>query len=201
MTSGVTGVKKTSALMKAVLSDLPLDNVNVGYLVKQLGQRSFGGIIIILALLGLIPGVSILAGFAIVALGLQLLLGLTLPRLPSILTNRNLDSTLVRSVGYKVVTQVEKLERQARPRWLTLSRHHLTMRLIGLVTVGLGMVVLLPLPFTQLLPAVALLLISIGQLERDGMAISIGLILSTVALAIGAFFSSYAIDGLLRFLT
>jgi len=45
--------------------------------------------------------------------------------------------------------------------------------------------VMMPLPFSNLLPAVALFILSIGQLERDGLMITAGLAAAVIALAMG----------------
>ena len=64
----------------------------------------------------------------------------------------------------------------------------------GVLTIGLALVVMLPLPFSNLPPALALVSISLGLLERDGVMIGIGLTLAVVAVAIGGLMAFFAVE-------
>ena len=63
----------TSARLGRILAQLPGPDVSIGHIVAQLRRRSFGGILIILAALGLLPGISLFAGLLAIVIGLQLL--------------------------------------------------------------------------------------------------------------------------------
>ena len=72
--------------------------------------------------------------------------------------------------------------------------------IIGVVIVALALVVMLPLPFSNLPPALALTSLALGLLERDGVMIGIGLILAFAALAIGGVMALIALEALTLFL-
>ena len=57
-------------------------------------------------------------------------------------------------------------------------------RLLGLVCLVLSLVLVLPIPFGNMLPAFALCVIALGLLERDGIWVLAGLTAASVALAI-----------------
>ena len=69
--------------------------------------------------------------------------------------------------------------------------------LLGFVVVALALVIMLPLPFSNLPPAIALTCLSLGILERDGLLIGIGLVCAIIALGIGMVLASVAIKSLL----
>jgi hypothetical protein len=59
-------------------------------------------------------------------------------------------------------------------------------RLLGAVFVVLASVVSLPIPLGNQPPAIGIALISLGLVERDGVFITFGLIVSVIAVAIAA---------------
>ncbi len=189
----------TSQLLRRVLADLPEDTVRVGHIVRQLRRRSFGGLLLTLAILGLLPAISVLAGLVIVVPGLQMMAGLRAPLLPRMIRQREIDTDHVRALGSRVVPWIERLERFVRPRWLVLTSPPI-YALVGLCAIGLGFVMMLPLPFSNLPPAVALVCLSLGLMERDGLMVAVGLLIASAALVIGVSVTYVAVESLLLFL-
>ena len=64
------------------------------------------------------------------------------------------------------------VEKVSRPRWSELARRE---RLAGAACLYLAVVLLLPLPFVNLVPAVCLALIALGVVQRDGIATALGI--------------------------
>jgi hypothetical protein len=54
----------------------------------------------------------------------------------------------------------------------------------------------MPLPFSNMPPSIALILISLGILERDGVLTSIGIFISSIALFIGYFILLFVINSI-----
>ena len=190
--------EKTSALLRRILTELPAEKVRIGHIVRQLRRRSFGGILILLAALGLLPAISFLAGLAIIVPGVQMMAGFRAPLLPRVVRQREIGTDHVRALGNRVIPWIEKLERVVRPRWLFLTLPPMPS-LIGFLVVGLALVVMLPLPFSNLPPAVALLCLSLGLLERDGLMILIGLSVGVIALIVGVLVTYVVVEGFFPF--
>jgi hypothetical protein len=77
-------------------------------------------------------------------------------------------------------------ERVSRPRWRDLAGQE---RLAGVACLYLALVLVLPIPFVNLIPAVCLALIAFGVAQRDGLYVAIGLAATaglTVALVLFA---------------
>ena len=191
--------ERTSVLLRRILAELPENEVRIGYVVLQLRRRSFGGILIMLAALGLLPGISFFAGLAMIVPGLQLLAGFRAPLLPRFVRQRQIDVNHLRAMGEKAAQLIERIERFVKPRWVILTFPPVPP-LIGILVTGLALVVMLPLPFSNLPPAVALLCLSLGLLERDGLMILIGIVAAAIALAIGVLITYLAIEGFVLFL-
>ncbi|MBF0290062.1 MAG: exopolysaccharide biosynthesis protein [SAR324 cluster bacterium] len=188
--------EKTSELVTRVFEELSSDEVLVEYLIPQFRHRSFGGLLIILAVIALIPGISMLAGLAILIPGTQMILGVRVPILPRFIRQRTIRRNLLRQIGVRIIPWLERIEQHVKPRWFMLT-HSPMPRLIGMLAVSLAIVVILPFPFINFPPAIALIFLSLGLLERDGMLISIGIICGFIALTIGVMTVTFALKSLL----
>lgn len=185
--------EKTSVLLRRILAESPDGNVRIGHLVKQLRRRSFGGILLLLSTLGLLPAISFFAGLAMIMPGLQMLAGFRAPRLPRAIREREIPTRRIVALGNRIIPYIEKLERFVRPRWLFLTVPPVPS-LIGLLVIGLAFVLMLPLPFSNLPPAMALYCLSIGLMERDGALILIGMLIAVIALTIGFWILGIAVQ-------
>lgn len=188
--------ERTSILLKHLLANLPDEDVSIGFIVLQMRRRSFGGIFIILAALGLLPGISFFAGLAMLVPAFQMAVGFRAPLLPRFIRRRRIGVAAIRSLGTRAIPWIEKVERHIKPRWIPLTLPPMPM-IIGILTFGLALIVMLPLPFSNLPPALALICFSLGLLERDGMMILFGLILATTAAVVGGVAAMIAVEALL----
>lgn len=194
-----THYETTSVLLRKILNNLRGHAVNVDYIVAQLDRRSFGGLFIILGAVALLPGLSVFAGLAMIIPGIQMLVGYSVPKLPKIIGQRQLNVIQLKSLGEKTAKAIEWVEQFVKPRWMLMSSK--TMHsFIGILVACLSFAVMLPLPFSNLPAALALLFLSVGLLERDGIMISFGIILAILALIISSTIAYYAIDSLLLYL-
>ena len=190
---------KTSAILTVVCENLTDETTTINAVLGELGPRSFGGILILIAGLGLLPGISVLTGVVILALGMQILVGFRSPLLPSFLAAKRLKVETVQTVLRKCITYVAFIEKWVKPRWLFLNLP-LVNRLVGLIIISLGIVMMLPFPFSNSPPAIAIMILSIGQLERDGVMIVIGSVVAAISLALGVIFTGVAVHSLSQFI-
>ncbi|MBO6781700.1 MAG: exopolysaccharide biosynthesis protein [Alphaproteobacteria bacterium] len=191
---------RTSELLRRLLTEIEDDTVTVGYLSAQLRRRSFGGILIALALVALLPGVSLFAGLAMLIPAFQMALGLRAPALPGFVARRKIPVSALRAHADRAIPWIEKLEVYVRPRWIMLSRPPVPM-LIGLLSFVLALVIMLPLPLGNVPPAIAVLVLALGLVEKDGLLILVGLVLTAVAFALGAVMAAVLIEGVSALLT
>ena len=132
-----------------------------------------------------IPGVSTVFGAAILLIGACRLFGRTL-WLPRRVERRAVSTERLRvafSTGLVWVQRLERVSRPGRLRWLTGGG------LIGVLTNGglvLGAVLLMMpfglIPLSNTLPAIALLLLAIGILQRDGGCLLLGHLMNVVTM-------------------
>ena len=77
--------------------------------------------------------------------------------------------------GLSVLKMVRAIERLTRPR-LPLLTGDVADTFTGLVCVVLAMIMALPIPFGDALPGIALVLFALGMMQRDGVAILLGIV-------------------------
>ncbi len=151
-----------------------------------------------------IPGVSTVFGLV----GILISLGVTFNRVPW-LPDRLLDRPLLTE---KLIPAIEKgadsfrrVDRISHPRLQRLTTGAVVNRLNGLGLLAANGLLIIPLsliPFSNTLPAVAVLLMAAGMLQRDGLLILLGylFLLGTViyfaALALGAVAAGQGLMGI-----
>jgi hypothetical protein len=162
--------------------------VTVEEVVGVLQERAYTLIILLFALPFCapvtLPGLSTPLGLIIAIVAGRFVLGLP-PWLPQRLRRTVLPPRFFRRVLVGASRVIGLLERVLRPRLLALTA---TPRLVRLhaVMVCLAACALLipaPLPFSNTLPALGIVLIAAGVMERDGLAILGGYFFTTVGIA------------------
>ncbi|BFT30349.1 hypothetical protein D210916BOD24_15250 [Alteromonas sp. D210916BOD_24] len=175
---------KTSVLLNTLAANLNDDKVKVGFLLYKLRRRSFGGILFFLAIVSLIPGISFFAGLAMILIGGQMLLGLRFPSLPRVLNQTSISVEVLKKVLQESAKKIEAIEQLTRPRFLVFN-NDVFIRIVGCCIMVLAGLIIIPLPFTNLLPALTIILFSVAIAEKDGLLIVAGLFSSIASFWLG----------------
>lgn len=177
---------QTSKLLCDLLDQHEGDEIRLRDLLHHMGDRAFGSMLLICALPEALPlpvaGASAILGIPLMLVSAQLAIGLRRPWLPSWVANRSFKRTHFERLVRQTLRYLEKLEHLLKPRWQFLTKP-LVERAIGLILLVLAIVITLPIPFGNILPAIAIVVISLGMIEKDGLAIAIGGISGGVILA------------------
>ena len=172
----------TSVLIEGLLRGADAERVTLGWLVAGLGDRSFGLVMLLLALLGAMPGASVVVAPLLAILAVQMMLGHPSPAFPRRIAERSVGTQgLARMLGRAVPT-LRAIEGFIRPRWPT--PFEATKRGVGLVVLLLGVLLLAPIPLSNIPPALAIALLAIAYLEEDGILLCVALAASALLLAI-----------------
>ncbi|MEP3665808.1 MAG: exopolysaccharide biosynthesis protein [Roseibium sp.] len=161
------------------------DVINLSALFSIIGEQAAAALLLIFSLITLvpnIPGATSFLGIPVVGIcAMMLIWGQVW--LPGSL--RRLSISRERLTGFltRAIPLVEKVEKLARPRaaWIFVGRRE---RAIWAWALILAVSVLIPLPFTAMLPSLCLCLMAIGLMERDGLWVMIGSALGVAALAV-----------------
>lgn len=172
-------LKNFSDELHALAARFAEQEVTLQEVVDALGARASALLAVILALPFCspisIPGLSVPFGLVIAVLAARFALGLP-PWLPARLLAVKLPPKFFRAVLEGASKFIAVIERQLRPRWLWLTEGAGLRRLhMGLVCMG-ALLLLLPIggiPFTNTLPALVVVIGTLGMLERDGIAVAL----------------------------
>ncbi|PWC41443.1 exopolysaccharide biosynthesis protein [Azospirillum sp. TSO22-1] len=174
----------TSVVLNGILGEAPAEHVTLDWLIARLGHRSFGVILLLLALLGVLPGVSAMAGVLLAIVAFQMILDHPGPVFPRRIATRHVETRRLTAIIRRTVPVLRYLERFIRPRWAT--PFVATKRAVGGVVLLLGASLLIPVPLSNLPPALLVVLIAFAYLEEDGAllcaALAGTLLLSAIAL-------------------
>ena len=172
----------TSIQLSRMLDRAPGPRVSIAWLIEQLGRRSFGLTLLLMAVIACVPGASTIVGFLVAWPAVQMVLGRDTAALPRLVARREVDVGRLAAVVGLVAPRLAWLERLVRPRWP--RPFHATRRLTGFVLLLLGLSMVVPVPFSHLMPALVIMLLAVAYLEEDGVALLIALGAALVSLAI-----------------
>lgn len=179
----------TSEMLQNLLRQHSGDTIRLGELIQSLGSRAFGPTILICALPEALPlpiaGVSAIIGAPLIVFSTQLLLGFSSPRIPKWLAKRSFKRKDLEKIVDRILRYLRRIERLIRPRW-QFATTPLVERFLGLLFLILAIVIALPIPLGNMLPAIAIVLISLGLIEADGVLVVVGTIFALIVLAIMA---------------
>lgn len=175
----------TSVVLDRMLGDAPAERVTLDWLMGRLGDRSFGIVLLLLAMLGLLPGVSAVAAVLVMVPAVQMILARPRPVLPRRIAGRSFGTRRLAGLVRRVVPVLRWLERFIHPRW-TMPFAATGGRVVGGVVLLLGASLLAPVPLSNLLPALTIMLIAFAWLEEDGLLLCAALAAALVMLAVAA---------------
>jgi hypothetical protein len=166
----------------------PAEHLPLRHILQNLQQSAFGVFLFIAILPSFIPipGVGgAVSGPLVVLIGVQLLGGLSRPWVPGFIARRGPKrATMHRFLG-KIGRPLRRLDRMLRPRMAPLLRPLPARMFTGLLLILVGLLLSLPIPFTNYLFGFQLLLFALALIERDGALMLFNWV---AAVAAGMFF-------------
>lgn len=177
----------TRELLAAMSLGDPGDQLRLRDLLTGLGKRVFGMMLFVATLPAFIPVPGVggaIGGPLVVLVGVQLLLGLREPWLPRFLAERGPHRRAVQRFEHVLEPWFRRLERVSRPRLSGVLDHRAATMFTGLLLVLLGVLLALPIPFTNYVFGLLLLAFALGLLERDGALLIGAWVAGVIAIAV-----------------
>jgi len=176
---------RLSALLVELAAGPEDDRISIGDLLAALRRRALGAMIFIFAVpvaLPLPPGVSTVFGAPLLFLTAQLMFGLQ-PWLPKLITERSLTRREFSKIVSAVTPWLHRAEKLMKPRYSFVG-HRPFVYVLGFACLVLSIILFLPIPLGNMLPALAVSIMSLGLVARDGLWMIIGFVVGIVAVAI-----------------
>jgi hypothetical protein len=168
-------------------------DIRVSDMLMAMGDRGYGFAFIAFGMLAAIlpTGLCSIMSVPIILFSAQLLFGQDHPSIPARFDRRTFAADRVQNSLRKTEKWLRRLELFAKPRWPGLTGPFIT-RLAAFFCLTLALVIVVPGPFTNLPPGVAIALFGFAMAERDGLL----MLLSFLASILAFFISLSAISAL-----
>jgi hypothetical protein len=157
--------------------------LNLAELLRLHGDSSTAVVLMLMALLTVVPiaGAGTVLSLGILAIAWGWARGRDSVDLPERLGTLSLNERWTGRCLHGLAWMYEQANRWLRPRWLVWS-HGATRWGWGVWIALMGAVIFLPLPLGNVLPSLSLILLSLGWMFRDGVALLVSALTGLAAL-------------------
>jgi len=152
------------------------DRISIKDIMIAMNAGGFGLVMLFFSLpiiLPFPPPLPSIIAIPLAVFSIQMMIGLKSPKLPKIISKRTMERTVLASIIEKSSLLFRKIEKILKPRFLFLTSG-IGERIIGFFTLSFSLSVLIPLPLTNFLPGIGILITSLGLISRDGIMIVLG---------------------------
>ena len=173
----------SSRVLEEVIRQAPAEYVTIGWLTSTLHRHSFGIIMLSLGLLATTPVGSTVPALILAIMAVQLIAGRAEPVFPHFIMTRRLPTKQLLWLCDRAIHVLKYLEKAVHPRWpMTFE---MAKRAVGVIVLLLTAVLLLmPVPLSNVAPAAVISLISLAYVEEDGLLLSVALLAAIVLVGI-----------------
>ncbi len=197
-----TGSRKGPSMSRLLLAAVYLrkgaEQVEVREIVAKLGDRSFGWVLLLFAVINVLPwppGATLVTAIPLVLITAQIALGRDAVYVPDFIARRTVSRATFSRAVLRMRPLFRLLEATTRRRhvWLFKPRNE---RLVGIALLVIAVVQFIPIPFSGWFPGFSILIASVGIIERDGRVLLVGLGLGVFAILLTAAVIALAVSGL-----
>ena len=177
-----------SDVLRGVVDGNFADRISLADIKTSLHKRGFGLLMVICAIpvslpIPIPPGLTSIPAIPLLILSLQMVMGLDSPWLPKWVSKRTIKRTTLASLIEAASPHLKKIEKFLKPRLSFASSRH-GEKIIGIFATIFSISVMLPVPFTNMIPALGILIMSLGLLSKDGITIIIGMVIGSVGVCL-----------------
>jgi len=164
-----------SDMLSALAGDERRERIAVADLLDALGDRAIAALLFVFALpnvLPMPPGTSAILGAPLLFLAAQMAFNMK-AWLPSFIAKRSMSRSDFTTMVQRVAPWLARAETLMKPRLTPLAIGAMES-VVGAVCLAMAVAVFLPIPMGNMLPALAICLLAMGILERDGLWVLAG---------------------------
>lgn len=192
--------ERLSSVMKRLEESCQREGMTLGALLHELSVYGHMVVCMLFAMPFLLPvplpGLSTIFGFVICIAASQVILGLD-PWVPPSWRNREISRELTSKMFAAALRILQPTEKLIRPRLKFFAHHPGFVRLNALVILATAILLSLPMPpGFNAPPALAIIVLAIGSLEKDGCLVIAGHIIAAMNVLLFSLFFSLGLDGL-----
>ncbi|KTD70887.1 exopolysaccharide biosynthesis protein [Legionella tucsonensis] len=149
-------------------------------ILEVLGERAFGIVLLFFALpsalpFSTVPGVSFVFSVPIALFACQMIFARKTLWLPKIIAKRTIHQKTISKIIHTTVPYLTKIEYFLKPRWVFMT-YRLMEIINGIIIFCLAIFLMLPIPLSNFIFALLLIIFSLGLIEKDGVLLILGYI-------------------------
>ncbi len=166
--------RRLSAILRQLAGDRSRERISIGDLFEVMGDRATGALMLVFAIPNLVPtppGTSAILGAPLLFLAAQLTFGLK-PWLPKVIAGRSMKREDFEAIVSRIHRWLAFAERMLQPR-LSFLVEPPAEYLVGFLCLVLAVILTLPIPLGNILPAFTICLFSFGILGKDGLSLGV----------------------------
>ncbi len=177
-----------SDVLERAVSRYTTDRISLGELVHALHERGFAIIMLLLVLPNCVPipvppGVSTILSLPLIFFSVQMLIGWDAPWLPRWLKRRTIRRETLSKMVALAAPRLKKIEKVLKPRY-PFASSQTGERVIGLLWLIFSLSIAIPLPGTNFLPGLGIMIMALGLLSRDGLIIAAGMLVGMAGIGV-----------------
>lgn len=174
-----------SSILRSLM-DSPGETLTVGEVMDRFDSRAFGATLFTFSapnLLPMPPGASTVLGAPLLLIAPQVAVGRQTPWIPESVRRRVISRKALTAAFSRLMGPLQRIERVSRPRmpWLFGRKGE---HAAGIVCSLLALVLILPIPFGNMLPAAAIAALSLSLVLRDGVIALAGYALAAASVLV-----------------
>jgi hypothetical protein len=176
----------TTQIIEDIVKQSSADRIPVRDLVDAMQAIGFGLVMMVFAfgiIIPLPPPFPSIIALPLVIFSLQMVAGYSSPKLPKRFSNLTVKRSVLAMLVQKSSPYIRKVEKILRPR-LSFMISPTAERIIGVFTLIFSSFIVLPMPLSNFIPGLGILIIAFGLLGKDGLVVICGIILGIAGVAI-----------------
>jgi hypothetical protein len=177
-------IRSLSEILQDFLAHIREGDISIDAILEAFHERGFGFFLMFLSLPMLVPvpkppGFTTFFGIPLALLCCQQMLGYHRIWMPEFIRKRQLPrDTVIRTVQF-LIPYLTRIEPWLHPRLGHMTQGYFS-HLIGFTGMLMSASILLPLPGSNMIPALGLSIMSAGVIVRDGVAVIVGALIGLI---------------------
>ena len=173
--------RSASDVLEGVVRDKTADYLTFLEIKMALHERGFGLVMLFFALPIIIlpPGLTAIPAIPLILFSAQMMRGHDSPWLPNWVGNKTIKRSTVAQIVERAAPHLKKAEKFLRPRVYFASSPK-GEQVVGFFSMAFALSILVPLPLTNFIPSIGILMMSLGLISKDGVAIVVGMIIGSI---------------------
>ena len=176
-------VRSLSEVLTEFIESIETEKVSLADIVEAFHERGFGIIWLIFAApmalpIPVPPGINVLLATPLLLISAQMMLKRHTLWMPEKIKQRQFSASKLKATLKAVIPWLQKIEVLVKPRLEFMTQSTISS-LAGFLGIFMALAVCVPVPLSNTVPSFGIAMMAIGILNRDGLAVLLGMFVGT----------------------